>query len=50
MSSTDPSTNRYDFAVDSSTIVPPTFDELNTNLSDDMNEEWEQCNDGMLKF
>ena len=49
MSSTDPSTNSYDFDVDSSTSVPPTFDELNANLCDDMNEEWEECEDAMLK-
>ena len=49
MSSTDPSTNSYDFAVDSSTSVPPTFDEPNANLCDDMNEEWEEDDDTTLK-
>ena len=42
MSSTNPSTNSYDFAVDSSSSVPPTFDEADVNLCDEMNEEWKE--------
>ena len=44
MSSTNPSTNVYDFAVDPSLSFPPTCDEANANLSDDMNEEWKGKN------
>ena len=44
MSSTNPSTNSFDFAVDSSSSVPPTFDEADVNLCDEMNEEWKEDN------